>query len=54
MLSSEQERRLLPSSLVFRSDSNKQILADFSGASLHDRIVLQQPQKVFLDFSETP
>jgi len=39
---------------MFRSDSNKEILTDFSGASLYDSIMLQQPQKVFLDFSETP
>ena len=44
---------LLRSRLIFRSDSNKEILADFSGASLYDSIMLQ-PQKVFLDFSETP
>jgi alpha-glucan,water dikinase len=45
---------LLRSRLIFRSDSNKEILADFSGSGLYDSIMLQQPQKVFLDFSETP
>jgi len=40
MLSSEQERQTMRSSPIFRSDFNKEILADFSGAGLYDSIML--------------
>ncbi len=40
--------------LIFRSDSNGEDLAGYAGAGLYDSFILPKPEKVALDYSDTP
>lgn len=40
--------------LIFRSDSNGEDLAGYAGAGLYDSILLQEPRRADLDYSQEP
>jgi alpha-glucan,water dikinase len=45
---------LFGSSIIFRSDSNGEDLADFAGAGLYDSVMLEKPRKKLLDYTKMP
>jgi alpha-glucan,water dikinase len=47
-------RGLFGHGLIFRSDSNGEDLAYYAGAGLYDSVMLPEPRKVVLDYSEEP
>jgi alpha-glucan,water dikinase len=45
---------LFGGSLIFRSDSNAEDLADYAGAGLYDSVMLPPPRPVLLDYTDEP